>query len=191
VDTHPVVDVTWHDALAYCKWLTETLEAWEETPEPLATLLREKSWVVTLPSEAEWEKAARSSDGRRYPWGEDPDPNRANYDETGIDATSAVGCFPGGKSPYGVEDLSGNVWEWTRSLWGKNLVKPDFGYPYDPDDGREDLDAGDEVRRVVRGGAFGNDTGFVRCASRYNFNPDIRGRLYGFRVVVSPSSRTK
>jgi formylglycine-generating enzyme required for sulfatase activity len=178
-----VVKVTWHDALAYCKWLTETLEAWEETPEPLATLLREKSWVVTLPSEAEWEKAARSSDGRRYPWGEDPDPNRANYDETGIDTTSAVGCFPGGKSPYGIEDLSGNVWEWTRSHWK--------GYPYNPADGRENLDAGNDIRRVLRGGAFYLSTWLVRCASRDFITPGNRYWSLGFRVVVSSFSRTE
>ena len=183
VDTHPVVDVTWHNALAYCKWLTETLRKWEETPEPLATLLREKGWQVTLPSEAEWEKASRGPDGQRYPWGEDSDPNRANYRDTGIDTTSAVGCFPGGVSPYGIEDLSGNVWEWTRSHWK--------GYPYNPADGRENLDAGNDIRRVLRGGAFNYDPWYVRCASRLDFNPYDRSRHYGFRVVVSSFSRTE
>ena len=177
VDTHPVVDVTWHDALAYCEWLTETLQDWEETPEPLATLLREEGWQVTLPSEAEWGKAARGSDGRRYPWGEEGDTNRANYRDTGIGTTSAVGCFPGGKSPYGIEELSGNVWEWTRSHWKV--------YPYNPMDGREDLKAGDDVRRVVRGGAFFKYSRGVRCAYRYGSSPYHRYGYLGFRVVVS------
>lgn len=183
VPNHPVVWVSWHDALAYCDWLTGVLRDWAGTPEPLVTLLRGKDWKITLPSEAEWEKAARGSleednPDRTYPWGDEADPNRANYDDTGVGTTSAVGCFPGGVSPYGIEDLSGNVWEWTRSRWKD--------YPYDPADGRENLEAGDDVRRVVRGGAFGNSTRSVRCACRYNDNPDDRSTLYGFRVAVSP-----
>ena len=109
VPNHPVVCVSWHEARRYCEWLSEQLRVWEGTPEPLASLLRHQGWQVTLPSEAEWEKAARGSNGRIYPWGSEPDPNRANYDDTGINTTSAVGCFPGGASPYMIEDLSGNV----------------------------------------------------------------------------------
>ena len=97
---HPVVHVAVLDALAYCTWAG-----------------------LRLPSGAEWEVAARGGlVQQRYPWGNDPDANRANYDESGIGTTSAVGCFPGGASVYGVEELSGNVWEWARSLYGK--------YPY-------------------------------------------------------------
>ena len=156
---HPVVAVTWHRALDYCTWLTERLREWAGTPEPLATLLRKDGWQVLLPSEAEWEKAARGGDGRIYPWGKEPDPNRANYANTGIDATSTVGCFPGGASAHGVEELSGNVWEWTRSLWGDDWKKPSYRYPYKPDDGRENLDAADNIHRVLRGGAFVNPLG--------------------------------
>jgi formylglycine-generating enzyme required for sulfatase activity len=173
VDNHPVVWVSWHEALAYCDWLTQELREWDGTPEPLATLLREEGWVITLSSEAEWERAARGSeDSRRYPWGNDSDPNRANYDDTGIGSTSAVGCFPDGASPCGAEDLSGNVWEWTRSLYEN--------YPYEPGDGRENLEEGGS--RVVRGGAFNYPEVIVRCAARIRNFPGYRYNYYGFRV---------
>ncbi|MBU2547261.1 MAG: SUMF1/EgtB/PvdO family nonheme iron enzyme [Proteobacteria bacterium] len=192
LDTHPVAYVTWHDTRAYCDWLTDRLRSWEGTPEPLAGLLRNgsgdgKPWRVILPSEAEWEKAARGKDGRIHPWGDEIDPDRANYDDTGIGATSPAGCFPAGAGPYGCLDMAGNVWEWTRSLWGKERGKPDFKYPYDPADRRrENLKAGDEISRVLRGGAFYYLVRLLRCAFRYRFVPGYRGRLTGFRVSLSP-----
>jgi formylglycine-generating enzyme required for sulfatase activity len=176
LDNHPVVGVTWYDARAYCDWLTEQLRAWEATPEPLASLLHDEGWQVRLPSEAEWEKVARGTDGRIYPWGNEAEVERANYGETGIGTTSAVGCFPGGGSPYGVLDMSGNVWEWCHSLY-----KP---YPYDLTDGRENPEA--EGRRVLRGGAFLDSQGLVRCASRYWHDPDYRYWFYRFRICVAP-----
>ncbi|MCP4543643.1 MAG: SUMF1/EgtB/PvdO family nonheme iron enzyme [Chloroflexi bacterium] len=176
---HPVVRINWYEALKYCEWLTERLRRWDETPDPLATLLREDKWIVTLPSEAEWEKAARGADGRVFPWGQDTDPNCANYSDTGIETTSSVGCFPGGGSSYKVEDLSGNVWEWTRSIY--------TDYPYDSQDGRENLAADTSHSRVLRGGSFANDDRIVRCAYRNDRNPRSRNRYSGFRlVVVSP-----
>ena len=186
VDTHPVMWVSWHEALAYCDWLTERLQAWEGTPEPLATLLREERWRVTLPSEAEWEKAARGTDGRIFPWGNDADPERANYSDTGIGATSAVGCFPGGASPYGVEDLSGNVWEWCRTKWEGSYQ-----------DYRGDDDLEGDALRVLRGCSFGYGARYVRAAYRDWDLPNFRVGRYplprvgygGFRVVVvSPVS---
>ncbi|MBU2551512.1 MAG: SUMF1/EgtB/PvdO family nonheme iron enzyme [Proteobacteria bacterium] len=191
LDNHPVVAVTWHDTRAYCDWLTDRLCSWKGTPEPLAELLKNgsgdgKPWRIMLPSEAEWEKAARGTDGRVYPWGDEVDPDRANYDDTGIGTTSPGGCFPRGSSPYGCLDMAGNVWEWTRSLWGKNFDKPDFKYPYEAHDGRENLDAGDDILRVLRGGAFDGNVRLLRFAFRFRNVPGDRDRYTGFRVSLPP-----
>ena len=188
---HPVVGVSWYEAVAFCCWLEEQLQIADYRLQvwrggQLETLdLEPETLTLRLPSEAEWEKAARGMDGRTFPWGDEGDRNRANYDETGIGTTSTVGCFPGGASPYEVEDLSGNVWEWTRSLWGKSWEQPDFGYPYDPGDGREDLKAERGVYRVVRGGSFLDLQWSVRCAYRLRYYPDFRLDLMGFRVMVA------
>ncbi len=195
-DNHPVVAVTWYDAMAYCNWLTKQLKDWEGTPGALARLLQEGGWVVRLPSEAEWEKAARGGlpssfegeeiRGRVYPWGDNSDSNRANYKGTGIGTTSAVGCFPGGASPYGVEDMSGNVREWTLTLWGKWTELPNFIYPYDPKDGRENTEAGREFLRVLQGGAFDYFAKAVRCAYRRGRYADSWDSSIGFRIVLAP-----
>ena len=180
VANHPVVHVSWAEALAYCDWLTAKLQSWKSLPEELARGFRgANSWRATLPSEAEWEKAARGTDSRIYPWGDTLDPNRANFwassDETVLRKTSAVGCFPAGVSPSQVEELSGNVWEWTRSLLRE--------YPYQTEDGREDLTVGG--LRVLRGGSFYDYERSVRVAFRFGFNPDDRSYGFGFRVALS------
>lgn len=190
---HPVTMVSWHDAMAYCRWLTQSLRASDLTPAALKAVLtdRDLAWQIILPSEAEWERAARGTGGRRYPWGDAIDPDRSNYGGTRLGATSPVGAFPRGATPRGegqVEDLSGNVWERTRSLWGADVAIPEFGYPYDPDDPkREDLLASDSVLRVVRGGSFGAGDRSVRAARRLSLFPAPRHDVVGFRVVVSCS----
>jgi formylglycine-generating enzyme required for sulfatase activity len=188
----PVVQISWHEALAYCAWLTEKLRNCSEAPEAIGKWLDgtiREGWQVALPSEAEWEKAARGTDGRIYPWSDDFDPGCGNFHETGIGRVSAVGAFPEGTSPCGALDMSGNVWEWTRSLWGTKFETPDFGYPYQPDDPkREDLRAPDSVLRVVRGGSFDLNDHLARAAYRSRLLPP--GSL-GFRVVVSRSPRRR
>jgi formylglycine-generating enzyme required for sulfatase activity len=195
VPTQPVVYVSWYDAIDYCRWLTSTLRRSPRTPEPLATLLRRgdgqsRPWVIMLPSEAEWERAARGTDGRRYPWGHEDDENRRNGWEPEIAGVAAVGGFASGMGPSsrrgerGAEELSGNVWEWTRSLWGH-----DFPYPYRPDyeaQEREALRAPGEPARVVRGGAFNGNPWLLRSADRGRYHPSFRDDDFGFRVVASP-----
>ncbi len=195
---HPVVGVSWYEAVAFCNWLTEQMREWanarmseaaREEERDLWEGLAQGRLTVRLPSEAEWEKAARGGlpspsegegpgvreEARIYPWGDEPDPNRANYYETGIGTTSAVGCFPGGRSPYGVEELSGNVWEWCATRWQDSYAD------YEDDNTPEGTDP-----RVVRGGSFASDEGLVRCAARDLRNPFNFFGDYGFRVVVAP-----
>jgi formylglycine-generating enzyme required for sulfatase activity len=160
-EDHPVCRVNWYDAVAYCQWLTEV-----------------SGKVYRLPSEAEWEKAARGTDGRIYPWGDKWDVERCNTWEGGKNDTTPVGVYPQGASPYGLLDMAGNIWEWTRSLARK--------YPYDPTDGRESPKASGDVQRVARGGAWSRDRVCARCARRLWGNPNDKRHMIGFRVVVSP-----
>jgi formylglycine-generating enzyme required for sulfatase activity len=171
---HPIVNVCWQDVMAYIAWL--------------AGITGQHGW--RLPSEAEWEKAARW-DARRgvsrsYPWGGGFDKARCNTSESGIKTTCPVGSYPAsdtrrsGASPYGAEEMAGNVWEWTSSVF-----KP---YPYKQDDGREDLDSVEH--RTLRGGSWHNDASVARAAYRV-VNRPVDGPVdrylnhYGFRLALS------
>jgi len=179
-DTRPVVGVTWYEALAYCRWLEQQLRA----AGALSWL--PAGYAARLPSEAEWEKAARGDKGLRWPWGNQWQEDHANTSEAGLNQTSPAGLFPHGKSPYDVLDLAGNVWEWTRSRWGKALLHaPDYGYPYDPKDGREELTGHDA--RVLRGGSWLDLQSSARCSCRDRLIADRWGYDVGFRVVFSPA----
>jgi formylglycine-generating enzyme required for sulfatase activity len=178
----PIAGLSWYEALAFCRWLDEQMRGQGyELPvwfgRRFRTLcLDPGSFHLRLPLEAEWEKAARGIGGQSYPWGEQIGPDCANYQDTGIGATSAVGCFPAGVSPYGVHDMSGNVWEWCQSLYE--------AYPYSRDDGREDLTTSGE--RVLRGGSFADRASDIRCTYRGRYDPEYWYGYNGFRVVVAP-----
>jgi formylglycine-generating enzyme required for sulfatase activity len=176
-DDHPVVQVCWHDAVAFCRWFQH-----QHAPGDPA------GYQFRLPSEAEWEKAARGTDGRRWPWSDTFDAALCSGRESGPQRTAPVGvCSPRGDSVYGVAGMSGNAWEWTSTLWGEDRNVPAFTYPYDPQDGREDLAAGNEVWRVIRGGSFKDDARGVRAACRDIDPPAWSLGNLGFRLVYAPA----
>jgi formylglycine-generating enzyme required for sulfatase activity len=163
-ENHPVVQVSWREAVAFCAWAG-----------------------VALPSEAQWEKAARGTDGRIYPWGaEPPDARRANFDRT-VGEPTPVDAYPSGASPFGVLDMAGNVLEWTRSLWGSNVAAPDEPYPAVDISLDEAISAPDRVLRVLRGGAFNLAAVCLRCAFRSTSVAHRRNPAIGFRVVTLPN----
>lgn len=177
----PAAELTWHDARAYCAWLTTK---WRSN----GTIGPEEE--VRLPTEPEWERAARGdqndtdTDGLVYPWGTTWEDDAANREETGFNSTCAVGLFPKGRSPYGCYDMAGHVWEWCTTLWGEDMAAPSFSYPW-REDGRESLDAPEQVRRVLRGGCFSSPKIKANCTYRGSLEPSGFWRGNGFRIVVA------
>ncbi len=169
---HPRETVNWYQAMAFCRWLSWRLGGEHD-------LKKAPDWAVRLPTEFEWEKAARGTDGRIYPYKGDYDKVKGNTDDTGIGQTSAVGIFPNGASPYGVMDMSGNVWEWCLSSYQNPA----------PDARNENLRT--DEWRVLRGGAWFGDHILARAVSRdgYFYAADRYFNI-GFRLVcvVRPPS---
>jgi formylglycine-generating enzyme required for sulfatase activity len=175
-DNRPARWVSWPEAVAYCTWLNAMLAG---SPALAGTqpahLVREQGWQVALPSELEWEKAARGGLADAvFPWGDTPGPDRANYRESEVGDSSAVGCFPA--NGVGLYDLVGNLFEWTRS---RNAP-----YPYRSDDGREAMEPGGNEWLVVRGGSWDYHRDFARCAFCLRNLPVNRADFLGFRVVL-------
>ena len=160
----PVVGVSWYEALAYCSWLSRVSQR-----------------AFSLPTEAQWERAARGDDGRVYPWGRAWEAGRCNARPENIERTTPVGVFPGGRSPFNCEDMAGNVAEWTSSIYSR--------YPWTST--RVDLEA-DGVR-VTRGGGWESTPRVVRCALRGDMSEShTDGATLGFRVaIVEPNQLEK
>jgi formylglycine-generating enzyme required for sulfatase activity len=171
----PVINVTWHNAAAYCDWLSKKI-----------------GLKFKLPTEAQWEKAARGTDSRTYPWGNSPPTgDKVNFadkqawlkkkfdwaDKTiddGYVYTAPVGSFPKGVSPYGLLDMAGNVCEWCNDWY-----EGDY-YKNSPRKNPQGLESGSD--RVLRGGCWYDAAPHIRCAFRYSINPSLRSNFYGFRL---------
>jgi formylglycine-generating enzyme required for sulfatase activity len=180
---HPVVGVSWYEATAFCKWLTvklqemsDEIQVWKEGKVE-SHKLESGKWEIRLPSEAEWEYAARGGVNFLYPWkSNEITANNANYSETNLNGTSTVGAFPAGENDFGLLDMSGNVWEWCRTEWQadyKEYLK------------NENNEIDGNKSRVLRGGSFDHNRYPLRCAFRNGYYPLNENNYVGFRLCVS------
>lgn len=172
----PIHGVTWDDALDFCKWMNRKLRDGMEIFVGKSISPLPANLVIRLPTEAEWEKASRGDDRRKYPWGNQFSTKLLNFEENGGSQPTPVGRFsPQGDSPYGCADMAGNVWEWVNSLHRY--------YPYCSDDGRENILP--RENRILRGGSYHNRRKLIRCAARVFTHPSKNDNDFGFRLVVS------
>jgi formylglycine-generating enzyme required for sulfatase activity len=165
----PQYNVSWFEAVAFCNWLSSRIGR-----------------RVRLPTEVEWEWAARGPGDSIFPWGDEYDPKRFNVVETDIGWASPVGCFPWSDTIWiadGPSDMCGNVWEWCSTVCEKEGEFA-FKYPYNASDGREDLNAGNEFLRIVRGGSYSNLPLLARNTFRGRDRPFYRRPRQGFRPIM-------
>ncbi len=162
----PVSNIDWKSATEYCRWLNDHLKS--ELPHNL---------MLRLPTEAEWEKAARGADGREYPWGNEFDKDKCNSSEGGKGGTTPVGTYsPQGDSPYGCADMAGNVWEWTCSLYKH--------YPFNIKNKIEEVKNSDWIS--VRGGVWHYGQLNARISDRHFDCPVPEWNYTGFRLALAP-----
>ncbi|MCI0477725.1 MAG: formylglycine-generating enzyme family protein [Anaerolineales bacterium] len=205
---YPVVGVSWYEAVAFCNWMSETSKQGNRETGKQGNKGKEgnrsnefirlaegtkgtgkqvdketgRQFKYRLPSEAEWEYAARGAENaRNFSWGEKFERGRANTAEAGFGGTTPVTHFPAGASPFGAWDMGGNVFEWTLSKWGVNWQELVYPYPYRANDGREDLEG--SGARVMRGGSWFNPYQEALCAYRSRYLAGSRGSSIGFRVA--------
>ncbi|MEL6406696.1 MAG: SUMF1/EgtB/PvdO family nonheme iron enzyme [Chloroflexota bacterium] len=164
IDNHPRERVNWYDALGFCRWLSWKLGGGYEIEDV-------NSWLIRLPSEFEWEKAARGTDGRIYPYGNEFDETRSNTFESGVAKTTDVMTYSQGVSPYGVFDMSGNLWEWCFSSLNNPRLDPM----------NEEIKS--DVIRCLRGGSFSLKRTESRVDSRYGNRPSVARSSFGFRIM--------
>jgi formylglycine-generating enzyme required for sulfatase activity/predicted kinase len=198
IDNEPVTFVTWYDAKNFCSWLTKSWQEknylppnwvidlpseveWEKSARggvkvPKEPIILESGNLSQINSLSIPDLIDNSMQRREFPWGDDITADSANYLDTGINQPNTPGCFPLSCSPYGVLDLSGNVLEWTRSIF-----KP---YPYLSTDNREESVIDDNILRVLRGGYFGSGELRVRCSARFWHVQNFRRDFVGFRIVA-------
>lgn len=167
---HPISGVSWTDAFAYARWLEKQLQSSEQVPVEIRSLLS-SGWRLTLPDEAQWEKAARGTDPRIFPWGNVVRRDRANFAASGTVSVGSIHCP---ECPYGLSDMSGNVWEWTRS--------PYQPYPFTTEDDVANLQ--DDALWVIRGGSYNDAENNVRAAVRGAADPGARRPFIGFRLAI-------
>ena len=168
---HPRVGVSWYEAFAFCRWLTGKLRT--------AGLI-ENDEAICLPTEAQWERAARHTDGRTYPWGNEDKAiaEFCNTGNTGLNKTSAVGLFPHGRAKCEAEDMAGNVWEWCLTPWLSDYAG------YEAKVGALEAEPEKITTGVLRGGSWGlHDPRDLRCSFRAHFASDLRSNGVGFRCV--------
>ena len=153
---HPCVNISWYEAMAFCRWLNERLGILQQ---------------VTLPTEQQWQRAAQGDDQRVFPWGSDFDPQKCNTLESGVGQTTPVTEYPHGTSPFGVLDMSGNIWEWCLTEWGSERV-----------------DLNGDSPRCGHGGAYSLVWDDARVGFRCGLSPSLRIGHVGFRLALVTST---